>query len=382
MAVTHIRRICLRTGDHECRILTGSGLALAPDRWSGALKSCPSVCLVTDRTLHVRLGRTLARRLSARVPEAYSFLLPPGEKAKDLRWAERLWTHLLKRGMGRDGMIVALGGGSVTDTAGFAASAYMRGIRWISIPTTLLGQVDSGIGGKTGVNLRAGKNMVGAFHQPEAVICDPEPLRGLPKRQIVSGLGEVLKYGLIFSPTLFSFTRGGWDRLLALERPSLLKIVARCASWKAKVVAQDERDGSLPHMGPASRGERDTRARREILNFGHTVGHALESATGHKVFLHGEALVWGMRAAVELSKGKRLLAADIARDIDAALSRVPVPRIPAGLRFDRLWAEVNRDKKRTAGVPRFVLLKGIGRPVARGSATRQELMRALKGIGA
>ena len=324
-------------------VRVGRGLLESP-RWAKALGR--RVCLVSEPQVHARYGMRLLKALAAQGLEPSLHLLPTGEGAKTLSAARGLYSALVKAGVGRDGGVVALGGGAVTDTAGFAAATYLRGIPWISVPTTLLGQVDSGLGGKVGVNLAEGKNLVGAFHQPKAVICDLKTLDSLPLREVISGLGEAVKYGLVFDRRFFDRMRRDWDRLLALEPSALAPVVRRCAAEKLRVVAIDERE---------------TKGARELLNFGHTVGHALEAECGYGVLRHGEAVVWGMRAALALSIMKTGLPRQDALDAGRFLASVKVPR--PEVRPDRLVARMYRDKKVRGGRLRFVLLRGIGRPV-------------------
>ncbi|MBI5200013.1 MAG: 3-dehydroquinate synthase [Elusimicrobia bacterium] len=321
----------------------GRGL-LANPAWA-ARHLGKRLCLVSEPIVHARYGRSLLKALAGLKIDAAVHLLPNGESAKTLASLRLLYASLSRAGIGRDGGIIALGGGAVTDTAGFAAATYLRGIPWISVPTTLLGQVDSGLGGKTGVNLTEGKNLVGAFHQPVSVVCDLKTLDSLPLREVISGLGEAVKYGLVFNRRFFDQMRRDWDRLLALEPSALAPVVRRCAALKLGVVAKDERE---------------TKGSRELLNFGHTVGHALEAECGYGVLRHGEAVVWGMRAALALSIMKTGLPQQDALDAGRFLASIKVPR--PEVRPDRLVARMYRDKKVRGGMLRFVLLRGIGRP--------------------
>lgn len=313
-------------------------------RWARPLGR--RVCLVTEPEVHRRFGRRLLESLKRERIEASLYLLPSGEAAKTLTVVRSIYRTLGRAGIGRDGGVIALGGGAVTDTAGFAAATYLRGLPWISVPTTLLGQVDSGIGGKVGVNLPEGKNLVGAFHQPRLVVCDLAMLESLPLREVISGLGEAVKYGLVFDRRFFDRMRRDWARLLQLDPAALAPVVRRCAGEKLRVVAADERE---------------TRGVRELLNFGHTVGHALEAEAGYGVLRHGEAVVWGMRAALALSLMKAGLPQQDALDAGRFLASIPVPR--PEVRIERLVARMLRDKKVKNGQIRFVLLKSIGRPV-------------------
>lgn len=273
-------------------------------------------------------------------------LLPQGEKAKHWSEAGRLLEAMAAAGLGRDGLLVAFGGGAVTDCAGFAAASYLRGIDWISVPSSLLGQLDSGIGGKTGVNLDAGKNLAGAFHLPTLTICDTSLLESLSERERVSGLAEALKIGLVFEPGFWRMMTRDWEALVAGK--GLEKVVARTAAWKLKVVASDLRE---------------TKGRRILLNFGHTLGHALETAAGYGAIRHGEAVIWGMRAAARLSYEQVGLPEDDYWEIESFLSRIEIPRPKVRLKL--LLSAVRRDKKAKAGALRFVLLRKLGRPCVR-----------------
>ena len=261
------------------RVLVGRGLAARAGEWlpsdagTRITVSCPPVWRALGRT-----ARTLT-------PGAAAVLIPDGERAKQLGTVARLYEAFLKRRLDRTGVVIALGGGVVGDVAGFAAATYLRGVPLIQIPTTLLAQVDSSVGGKVGVNLAAGKNLVGAFHPPSLVVCDPDVLASLPRREFRAGLYEVIKYGVIASRALFERVSAKLDELMAQDREELPAIVAECCRIKASVVSRDEREA-----GP-----------RRVLNFGHTVGHALEGMTGYRRFRHGEAVAYGMLAAARLS---------------------------------------------------------------------------------
>ena len=270
---------------------------------------------------------------------------------------------MLAAGLGRDSAVIALGGGSVTDAAGFAAAIYQRGIPWVSVPTTLLGQLDSGLGGKTGINLADGKNLAGCFHRPRAVVCDPDVLTSLPPRERVSGFGEALKYGLVFEPAIWALIVENWAALMAGDCNLTGEVVERCAAWKRKIVDGDERE---------------TRGRREFLNFGHTLGHALESAAGLGVLRHGEAVIWGMRAALRLSRRCSGLKAPFAAEADRFLSTLPVP-LPRRIESRRLLDLARRDKKARGGRARFVLLRAPGRPLV-AFVPDKDILRAIQEI--
>jgi 3-dehydroquinate synthase len=271
-------------------------------------------------------------------------LFEDSETEKDLPNAEAICRVLVRAGADRRAVLVAVGGGVVGDVAGFAAAMYLRGVRVVQIPTTLVAQVDSSLGGKTGVNLPEGKNLVGAFHPPKLVIADPDLLSTLPHREYRSGLFEVVKYGVIADQRLFEFLEQHMARVMRRDPAALAWIIPRCIAIKARVVSQDEREGGL----------------RQILNFGHTLGHALEAATAYKRFAHGEAIGWGMMAAtlIGLALG-RLSDRDAGRIIRLVASVGPLPPLK-GIRAAQLRPIVAGDKKAHAGRVRWVLPRRIG----------------------
>jgi 3-dehydroquinate synthase len=277
------------------------------------------------------------------VPHEVLFL-PGGEHQKRLAPLERLAEELVRHGADRSSVIVAFGGGIVTDMAGFLAAIFMRGIEVVQAPTTLLAQVDAAIGGKTGVNLESGKNLIGSFHQPLAVLIDPTVLDTLPDREFRAGLYEILKAGVIRSEPLFRFLMDHRDEILARRPEAVDRIIADSVRIKAEVVTADEREGGL----------------RRILNFGHTFGHALEAETGYTRFLHGEAVAFGMRAAVYLAERTGYLSAEDSIDILEAIRLYgPIPPLD-GVPAERLLARLRSDKKTIRGNVHFVLPERIG----------------------
>lgn len=287
--------------------------------------------------------------------------LPPGEQNKRLANVERLATELSIAGADRSSLLIAFGGGIIGDAGGFLAAIYMRGIPYIQVPTTLLAQVDSSVGGKTGVNLATGKNLIGSFHQPLAVFADVNVLKTLPPRELRAGLFESVKAGIIRDPSLFRFLETSRDRVLACDPAALQRVVASSVAMKAEVVGIDERESGL----------------RMILNFGHTLGHAIEAVTGYKKLLHGEAIAWGMLAALNLSRSRQLLPEKEAERI-AQLIRAfgPLPRFRTTV--PPLLGAAGRDKKNRAGTRRFVLTPGIGHAIIVEDVTDDEITAALE----
>jgi 3-dehydroquinate synthetase len=294
---------------------------------------------------------------------------PVSEARKVLAEVEEMCEALSARGVRRDGFVVAVGGGVLTDLAGFAAAIYLRGIPWVSVPTTLLAQVDAGLGGKTGANLRGGKNLIGAFHQPRLVVCDPALLTTLPARERWSGLGEVVKCALLDPgrdaggmPFLDRCERD-LERAAGGETDALAPVIEPCVRYKADIVARDEREGGM----------------RAFLNLGHTVGHALEAATGYGRFTHGEAVALGLRGALWLSRARGLLDEAGFQRASRLVNRL---KIGADRRLDEAersaaLAALSRDKKARAGRARFVLLAGLGAPRLV-EVEPQECIRALE----
>jgi len=293
-------------------------------------------------------------------------LMPDGERAKTLRSVAALYDAFSTRAIDRATTIAAFGGGVVGDVAGFAAASYLRGLRYVQIPTTLLAQVDSAIGGKVGVNLAAGKNLAGAFHPPALVIADPLVLTTLRRREFRAGMYEVVKYGVIASRPLFDQVSAQLRKLMSRDAGALAPVIADCCRIKARVVEEDEFEA-----GP-----------RRALNFGHTVGHALEAVTRYRRFRHGEAVAYGMLAAAAISVARGLMPAGDQTALAEIVRRLgPLPAV-ADLKSDELLAAMSRDKKRVAGTLNFVLCAGIGNTQIVPDVTPAELRAALTAIGA
>ena len=271
-------------------------------------------------------------------------LVPNGETSKSLNEAEKIFTQAIEAGLDRKSVIIALGGGVVGDLAGFVAATFMRGINLIQIPTTLLAQVDSSVGGKTAVNHALGKNLIGAFHQPRAVFIDLKFLETLPEREIKSGLGEVVKYGVISDEKFFAYLEENAEKILQRDLKTLAQVVRRSCEIKAAVVGADEKESGL----------------RRILNFGHTTAHAIEEETGYKKFRHGEAVAIGMLGAALISLELGKTSAENVQRLENLLKRFGMMTTCAGLDADKLYAVTFRDKKTVGGVVNWVLMKNFG----------------------
>ena len=303
-----------------------------------------SIFVVTNAAVRRHWGSALSDSLNQAKLHFQIVAMGDGERYKTMATVEDLATRLVERGADRRSLLVAFGGGVVGDVAGFVASIYMRGIDLVQAPTTLLAQVDAAIGGKTGVDLRAGKNLLGTFHQPRLVLIDPAVLATLPEREYRAGLYEALKCGVIRNPEIFDFMEKEREAILRRDAAALEWLIAECVRVKAAVVAADERETGL----------------RRILNFGHTIGHALEAETSYKQYLHGEAVAWGMVAASMIGAGLQKTDAETARRIiSAILAYAPLPRVTA--RSRSVVRRLRADKKTVNGTVHFVLPIAIGR---------------------
>lgn len=302
--------------------------------------------IITDSNVARLFAKPAVQALTQAGFEVTTITFAPGEKSKNLRVVQHCYDQLAAARLERKSFIIALGGGVVGDLAGFVAATYLRGIPFIQVPTTLLAQVDSSVGGKVGVNLKAGKNLVGAFYQPLHVLCDLAALAKLPVREFRAGLGEVIKYGIIYDAQLFERLERDMQKLLRRDARLLGEVVARCCEIKAEVVSQDETESGL----------------RAILNFGHTIGHGLEAISKYGKYLHGEAISIGQVAAARLSHTVLGLPDSDVKRIRALFEDAGLPtsvKLSRG-EIDKLSAAMRLDKKVSGGEIKFVLAKGIG----------------------
>ena len=355
--------LCVNVELQERRypILIGNGLL--QDERSYPVKRGERVMIVTNPTVAQFYLDTVIFALKKRGCEVDHVLLPDGEKYKTLESLNLIFTALLQGNHGRDTTIIALGGGVIGDVAGFAASSYQRGVRLIQIPTTLLSQVDSSVGGKTAVNHELGKNMIGAFYQPSMVIIDTHTLGTLPKREVNAGLAEVIKYGAILDYEFFEWLEAHIDELVALNNESLQHCIARCCQIKADVVARDETE----------KGD------RALLNLGHTFGHTIETHLGYGNWLHGEAVSTGMMMAAALSEQLGdISVADVSR-LEKLLARANLPTLsPDSMQPEDYLPHMMRDKKVLAGKLRLVLLKSLGQAYIATDTDKDLVLNAIK----
>jgi 3-dehydroquinate synthase len=344
-----MRIVQVPLGSRSYNIKVGGDLLSRLGAECAQLKLGQRCAVITDSNVGKHFAATALKSLSAAGFDPILITVPAGEKSKRMAMAEKCFDQLAKHRLERKSFIVALGGGVVGDLAGFVAATYLRGIPFVQVPTSLLAQVDSSVGGKTGVNLRAGKNLVGAFYQPRLVFCDLDTFKTLPEREFISGLAEVIKYGIIYDAKLFAQLERDLPKILKRDAKTLSQIIARCCEIKAEVVSQDETESGL----------------RAILNFGHTIGHAIENSSGYGKFLHGEAIAIGQVAAAKLSeKILGLPALEVGR-IEKIFVRAGLPvqikLNPASRK--KLFAAMLLDKKVSAGEVKFVLAKKIGEVV-------------------
>ena len=342
-------------------ILVAHGVVDQIAHWLAAAGIGERRLLVSSPTVWKRHGETL----TAALPGVEHLLVPDGERSKTLRTVARIYDSLIRVGADRQSTIIAVGGGVIGDTVGFAAATYLRGVDLVHVPTTLLAQVDSAVGGKVGVNHPLGKNLIGAFHPPAAVITDPRLLDTLPKRELRAGLYEVVKYGVIASHTLFERLVTDLPRIFARDPDVMAEIVTASCRIKANVVAADEREAG----------------RRRVLNFGHTAGHALESVTCYRRLRHGEAVAYGMLVAAQIGASRGLLDPDDHAALTDLIGRMgPLPAV-TDLSASDVLSAMRRDKKVVAGRLHVVLPHGIGDTVIVDDVTEKDTRRALRAIG-
>jgi 3-dehydroquinate synthase len=354
-------RVDVNAGSRASAILIGDGVSEQLAALLDEHKVGPRRFIVSSPVVWRFHGAHIQRALGGGEP----ILIPDGERYKNLQSVSRIYEALIRGGADRGSAIVAVGGGVIGDTAGFAAATYLRGITLAHVPTTLLAQVDSSIGGKVGVNHALGKNLIGAFHQAAVVVIDPLLLRTLPRREFRSGLYEVVKYGIIASRSLFDLVARDTKAIFGREPDVLVPAIVESCRIKADVVTKDERESGL----------------RRILNFGHTVGHALEAVTKYRRFRHGEAIAYGMLAAADLAVARGALAETERQAVAALIAQLgPLPQV-GDLSITEVLEAVRRDKKVVHGTLHFVIAIAIGATMTIDDVTEEELVAVLRRIG-
>ncbi|MCW5655043.1 3-dehydroquinate synthase [Hydrogenophaga sp.] len=361
---SHPGEVRIDLGDRSYAITIGPGLLDVPATYEG-LPSATSAVVVTNATVAPLYAQRLLGALAARYAKVHTVSLPDGEAHKNWETLNRIFDTLLEQGCDRKTVLFALGGGVVGDMTGFAAASYMRGVPFVQVPTTLLAQVDSSVGGKTAINHPLGKNMIGAFYQPLRVVCDLDTLKTLPARELSAGVAEVIKYGPIADMDFFAWIESHVDDLVARDPQALAHAVHRSCEIKAKVVGQDEREGGL----------------RAILNFGHTFGHAIEAGMGYGQWLHGEAVGCGMVMAARLSEALGGVDKAFVDRLSSLVHRaglpVVAPILDARDNVGRYLSLMRVDKKAEAGSIKFVVIDPPGHAVVR-SAPDELVARVIK----
>lgn len=320
--------------------------------------------IVTDTNVGALCAAHIAEVLERAGLRTEIVTIPAGESSKSLTQADRLFTRAIELGLDRRSPIIALGGGVVGDLAGFVAATYMRGAPFIQLPTSLLAQVDSSVGGKVAVNHPLGKNLIGAFYQPDAVFMDLDLLKTLPAREIATGLGEIIKYGIIYDADFFAWLEEHCAQVLALEPAAAAHMIARSCEIKADVVRQDEREGGL----------------RRILNFGHTIAHAIEKETGYVRYRHGEAVAIGMVGAAQISEEMGLLPAADRLRMESLIRAMGLPLTAEGVTADAMYEDLFHDKKTLGGRIHWVLAEGIGKVSVHSDVPEEIVRKTLLGL--
>jgi 3-dehydroquinate synthase len=351
-------QVDIELGDRGYPIMIGSGLLEDPRTWAGVPVSSKAL-IVTNSTVGPLYAQRLEQALSVHHKAIHVVALPDGEEHKNWETLNLIFDGLLQNACDRKTVLYALGGGVVGDMTGFAAASYMRGVPFVQVPTTLLAQVDSSVGGKTGINHPLGKNMIGAFYQPRLVVCDLSTLATLPAREFSAGLAEVIKYGPIADLAFLTWLEQNIDRLMARQASPLAQAVRRSCEIKAWVVGRDEREAGL----------------RAILNFGHTFGHAIEAGLGYGRWLHGEAVGCGMAMALNLSQRLGLVEGAFVERIVALLRKAGLPAVAPALGVERYLELMRVDKKAEAGEIRFVVIDKPGSASVR--TAPEDIVRAV-----
>jgi 3-dehydroquinate synthase len=341
-----MEKVRVDLGERSYDIAIGSNMLRSIGTSLDPFDFSPKVAIVSNTTVHPLYGDVVSNSLKKAGFDVVTVTIPDGEEYKDLLRVEHIYNELLKAKLDRSSSLIALGGGVIGDMTGFAASTYMRGISYIQVPTTLLAQVDSSVGGKTGVNHKLGKNMIGAFWQPRLVWIDVKTLNTLQKREFLAGVAEVIKYGVIWDEELFDFLEKNRTRILNLDRDVLMYVIKRSCEIKAEVVSKDEREAGL----------------RSILNFGHTIGHAIETVTGYRKYLHGEAVSIGMYLEAKLASMLDLINDKEVVRIKALIDSYSLPsEKPQDIDVGHILSSMELDKKVVAGQLKFILPEKIGK---------------------
>ncbi len=357
-----MREIDVNLGERSYKIAIDKGNLTTIGRILRDFSFSNKPVIVSNPTVFDLYGESVINSLKNYDYDVTFLLIPDGEEYKNSAWYDYIMNELLKQRLDRKSVLIALGGGVIGDITGFAASTYMRGIDYIQVPTTLLSQVDSSVGGKTGINHYLGKNMIGAFYQPRYVLIDVDTLDTLPDREIRAGMAEVIKYGVIWDKKFFSYLKDNRQAVLSLEHDAITHIIGRSCQIKAEVVSKDEREAGL----------------RAVLNFGHTVGHGIETSTGYKKFLHGESVAIGMYIEAGVASLLSMLEYEAFNEIRELIDAYELPyETPPDISADMLMESMSIDKKVLSGDIRFVLPEEIGRVKMVGGINKETIEKAI-----
>jgi len=353
----HIETVNLE--DNSYPIFIGEGASLSLENFDGYIAG-KDIAIITNEVVAPLYLNEISDLFSNR--NVIEYILPDGEQEKKLKTVHKIIDRLMEAGFGRDSTLIALGGGVVGDITGFTASIFMRGINFIQIPTTLLAQVDASVGGKTAVNHKAGKNLIGSFYQPQCVICDSIFLATLEATEISAGLAEIIKYGLIFDSEFFQWLQKNMQQILSNDRAAVDYVIQRSCAIKAEIVAQDEKEQSV----------------RALLNFGHTFGHAIEKLTGYGNWTHGDAVAVGMVLAARLSENMSLITPEDVQNIEEILTAANLPISLPNIDPAELLAAMQSDKKVKDRNIQLVLLKNIGEAFLTADYSQEDLVNILR----
>ena len=353
----HIETVNLE--DSSYPIFIGEGASLSLENFEGYVAG-KDIAIVTNEVVAPLYLNEISDLFSKM--NVIEYILPDGEQEKKLKTVHKIIDRLMEAGFGRDSTLIALGGGVVGDITGFTASIFMRGINFIQIPTTLLAQVDASVGGKTAVNHKSGKNLIGSFYQPQCVICDSIFLATLEATEISAGLAEIIKYGLIFDSEFFQWLQKNMQQILSNDRAAVDYVIQRSCAIKAEIVAQDEKEQSV----------------RALLNFGHTFGHAIEKLTGYGNWTHGDAVAVGMVLAARLSENMSLITPEDVQNIEEILTAANLPISLPNIDPDELLAAMQSDKKVKDRNIQLVLLKNIGEAFLTADYSQEDLVNILR----
>ncbi len=359
-----MKTVCVKTEGAQYQILIGHGLIDQLGRHCNELNLGREVAIIVDERVEQLYEKSVSKSLSLAGFEVIKIVCTGGEKNKNLDGLESIFGQLIGSGMDRKGWVLALGGGIIGDMAGFVAASYLRGVRYIQVPTTIVAQVDSSIGGKTGVNHALGKNLIGAFHQPRLVFIDTDTLRSLPQGEVASGMAEVVKHAVIRDPELFEFLEDELESVIEMRvTPSRLDwLIERNAKIKAEVVSTDERESGL----------------RAILNYGHTIGHAIEAATDYEKYRHGEAVILGALAVAHISESRGLMPAGERLRHDSLWERIGVPKGLRDVDSREIFLRTLSDKKRVGNTVRYILAKAVGQVAIYDDVSETDVLDAIE----